>query len=433
MALAHRAGDLRLHSNRLEMRHVRFWAAVLSLIALQLNICVRAQTQSLPQCSSECLTRLLPQSPCSADDQVCICTNHDLNTKLESCVAANCTVKESLTTLKVTNTECGAPIRDQTSLSIILPAVGFGALIFVALRIYTRLFVTQPGMGLDDWATILLACCTIPVNSGSILLGIAGLGKDIWTLEFDKITRILYLFYIQEIIYIFCIALTKICLLLFYLRIFPSKRMRLIIQVSSALTFCYCITFMFALAFQCSPVSYNWNGWDGEHEGSCVKKNALVITAAALNVVLDFWVIALPIPGVLRLQASIVTKLQVIFMFTVGFLITGVSIYRTIMLKIFATSTNATWDQAAGGYWSIIEVDVGLFCICLPALRSLLGHLMPSVFGSTKGASSAGQPLSSLSNSQHRPRLSKVGRSDANASFMQLIEMDATGNLKSHG
>ncbi|KAL2851549.1 hypothetical protein BJY01DRAFT_208836 [Aspergillus pseudoustus] len=421
------------------MKLVQLWAAVLPFIAVNLNCFARAESQSLPACSSDCLAQLLPQSTCSADDQQCICTNHDLTTKLELCVAVNCTVKEGLTTLNVTSTECGAPIRDQTSLSIILPSIGFGALIFVAIRIYTRLFITQPGLGLDDWATILLACATIPVNIGSILLGIAGLGKDIWTLEFDKITRILYLFYIQEIVYIFCISMTKICLLLFYLRIFPSKRMRTIIKISCGVTFCYGVAFIFALAFQCSPVSYNWNGWDGEHRGTCVQKNTLVVTAAALNIVLDAWVIALPIPKVLRLQASITTKLQVIFMFSVGFLITGVSIYRTIMLKIFATSTNATWDQAAGGYWSVIEVDVGLFCVCLPAVRSLLGHVMPSVFGSTKGTSSAGQPLSNLSGSHHQhhlrpPRSSVVGgRSDANASFTQLIDMDVSGSLKSHG
>ncbi|KAL4861977.1 hypothetical protein BDV12DRAFT_56768 [Aspergillus spectabilis] len=408
------------------MRLVRYWAALLPFVVGYLD--ALAQTQSLPQCSSECLSDLLRKSVCSPNGQKCICTNDELKAKLGICVAANCTVKEGLTTLNVTNTECGAPIRDQTSLSIVLPAVGFGSLVFVALRIYTRLAVTKPGLGWDDWSTILLACCTVPVNVGSILLGIAGLGKDIWMLEFDKITRILYLFYIQELIYIFCVSLTKICLLLFYLRIFPSDRMRSIIKVSCAATLCYCIAFMFALAFQCSPVSYNWNGWDGEHEGSCVEKNTLVVTAAAVNIVLDAWVIAMPIPKVLRLQASITTKLQVIFMFSVGFLITGVSIYRTVMLKIFATSTNPTWDQAAGGYWSIVEVDVGLFCVCLPALRSLLGHLLPGVFSSTKGTSSAGPALSAR---QNRPRLDAVGRSDA--SFTELIEMDHTGRFKSTG
>jgi high-affinity nickel permease len=67
-------------------------------------------------------------------------------------------------------------------------------------------------------------------------------------------------------------------------------------------------------------VSYNWNGWDGEHKGTCVKTNSLVVAAAALNIVLDIWVIALPIPKVLTIQASINTKVQVVFMFSIGFL-----------------------------------------------------------------------------------------------------------------
>lgn len=168
-------------------------------------------------------------------------------------------------------------------------------------------------------------------------VGKAGLGKDIWTLKFDSITRILYvrsaslrilsrtndlekLFYIQELLYISCVSLVKIGFLLFYLRIFPTDRIRLIIKISCIVTICYWLGFLFAFAFQCSPVSYNWTMWDGEHQGTCVKTNAMVVTAAALNIVLDVWVIALPIPKVLKLQASITTKLQVLLMFSIGFL-----------------------------------------------------------------------------------------------------------------
>lgn len=96
--------------------------------------------------------------------------------------------------------------------------------------------------------------------------------------------------------------------------------MRRIIKISCVVTLCYGLTFLFAFAFQCSPISFNWTGWDGEHEGKCVQTNTLVVTAAALNIVLDAWVIALPLPRVLKLQASITTKLQVMFMFSVGFL-----------------------------------------------------------------------------------------------------------------
>jgi hypothetical protein len=112
----------------------------------------------------------------------------------------------------------------------------------------------------------------------------------------------------------------KVCFLLFYLRIFPSDRMRLVIKVSCLVTICYGLTFLFAFAFQCSPVSHNWNGWDGEHQGACVQTNSLVVAAAAFNIVLDIWVISLPIPKVMTIQASLNTKLQVVFMFSIGFL-----------------------------------------------------------------------------------------------------------------
>ncbi|KAH8696554.1 integral membrane protein [Talaromyces proteolyticus] len=391
--------------------------SVLTNITIFLSVLTRAQTQSLPACALKCLSDTLPQSACAPTNQTCICTNTDLVAKLSSCVTASCSVKDALTTVNVTNTECGVPVRDETAPSIIIPSVGFVVLLFIALRIFTRLVLTQLELGWDDWTTMLLGCFMVAINVGSILLGKAGLGKDIWTLSFQNIQRILYIFYIQELLYVICIVLTKICFLLFYTRIFPSSKMLWIIKVSGLLTLCYGIAFLFALSFQCSPVSFNWEGWDGEHEGSCVQKNTLVVVAGALNAVFDVWVIALPIPALLRLQASISTKLQIIAMFSVGFLVTGVSIYRIVMLKIFATSTNPTWDNAAGGYWSIVEVDVGVFILCMPALRSLLSRLLPGVFGSTKGKSSAGP-----SSSQKKFRA--ASGSYPNTSFIQLIEVD---------
>lgn len=61
----------------------------------------------------------------------------------------------------------------------------------------------------------------------------------------------------------------------------------------------------------------------------------------------------------------------------------------------------------------------------MPAMRSLLGRLFPAVFSSTKGTSSAGQPISN--------KKVRTADSGANTSFVQLIEMDNAGSMKSHG
>lgn len=70
----------------------------------------------------------------------------------------NCILTDCIATLNITETKCNAPVRDHTYLSIVIPAVGLCSLVFVVLRIYTRLVVMQEA-GLDDWLTILLGVC----------------------------------------------------------------------------------------------------------------------------------------------------------------------------------------------------------------------------------------------------------------------------------
>lgn len=41
------------------------------------------------------------------------------------------------------------------------------------------------------------------------------------------------------------------------------------------------------------------------------------------------------------------------------------------------------------GYWSTIEVPVGIICACMPAIRSLFGTVFPRVFGTTNKSSDA--------------------------------------------
>lgn len=377
--------------------------------------------QSLPACSTKCLETILPQSQCAPTNQTCICTNVSFKDELSGCVAANCTIKETLTTLNITNTECGEPVRDLTEPSIVIPSVGYIVLLFIAVRIYTRM-VLVPGstLGWDDWTVVALGAVMVALNAGSILLGKAGLGKDIWTLEFGSVTQILKIYFIQELLYVTSITLTKISFLLFYLRIFPHSRIHWLINGTIGVVICYGVAFLFAFIFQCSPIDFNWLGWDGEHKGSCVDKNALVLAAAAANIVLDLWVIALPIPTLLHLQTSIFMKFQIIILFSVGFLVTGISIYRMVMLKEFSTSSNPTWDNAPGGFWSVVEVDAGVLILCLPSARAFLRHLFPNAFGSTNGGG--------MGSSSRATNSRKSGRGPGdplkNTSFVQLIDVN---------
>ncbi|TGO61547.1 hypothetical protein BOTNAR_0127g00240 [Botryotinia narcissicola] len=60
-------------------------------------------------------------------------------------------------------------------------------------------------------------------------------------------------------------------------------------------------------------------------------------------------------------------------------LVTAISIIRLHALIEFANTTNVTWDYSPAAYWSTLEMHVGIFCGCLPALRPLLNMIMPKL------------------------------------------------------
>jgi hypothetical protein len=63
---------------------------------------------------------------------------------------------------------------------------------------------------------------------------------------------------------------------------------------------------------------------------------------------------------------------------------TIVSIVRLQSLVQFASSTNPTYDNVPTAYWSVLEAFVGIFCICMPALRRFLANIFPRCFDSTQ-------------------------------------------------
>ena len=169
-----------------------------------------------------------------------------------------------------------------------------------------------------------------------------GLGKDIWTVPFDKITAILKIYYFDEDLYLTALPLVKISILLFYLRIFPQTWFRYACFATMAACVGYGIAFLLVSVFQCQPIDLAWNHWDGEHPGKCNDINAQGWTSAALNVVLDIVVLVLPMPVIAKLELNKRKKALVVLMFSTGFLVTIISIIRLQVLVHFGGTTNFT-------------------------------------------------------------------------------------------
>jgi len=128
-----------------------------------------------------------------------------------------------------------------------------------------------------------------------------GLGKDIWTVPFSSITTLLHvrassasillihrltiapqIYYVNEILYIITLPLIKVSIIFTYLRIFPEMSFRWLAFAAIGLNIAYVIAFLIVTVLQCQPISFAWNRWDKEHEGTCMDLNAQVMAAAAM-------------------------------------------------------------------------------------------------------------------------------------------------------
>lgn len=121
-------------------------------------------------------------------------------------------------------------------------------------------------------------------------------------------------------IYITALAITKVSILFFYLKVFPKRSFRITAYVLIGLNISYAVGYDLVLLFQCAPINGAWLGWDGEYSAQCISINILGWSAAAINIALDLATIILPLPELFQLSMSWKKKLQILLMFTVGFL-----------------------------------------------------------------------------------------------------------------
>jgi hypothetical protein len=188
----------------------------------------------------------------------------------------------------------------------------------VLLRFFSK-YIAGSELGLDDWFIAITLGVGIP-SSVLTVHGIIsnGIGRDIWTLTPKQITDFVHVFYAMEILYFAQVAFLKLSLLFFYLRIFPGDMVRRLLWGTVFLDICFGMLFVLIAIFQCRPISYYWNNWDGEHQGSCLNVNGLGWSNAVISIALDGWMLALPISQLVSLQLHWKKKVAVSLMFLVG-------------------------------------------------------------------------------------------------------------------
>ncbi|OCT45585.1 integral membrane protein [Cladophialophora carrionii] len=207
------------------------------------------------------------------------------------------------------------------------------------------------------------------------------------------LTKILQV-WVDEIFYIVILMLTKVSILLFYMRIFPSRGFQILCNTMLAFVVLSGVVVLLCQLLQCLPVRFNW---DKSIRGAkCINVNALTYGHAGINIFQDVLILALPIPWIMRLKLELNQKIGLVIMFQVGTFACVTAVVRLRFLAEFGgtNSTDPLWDNTDCTIWTAAETYSAIICSCLPAIRALY---KTSRKGTTTDASSNRRSLTVLS------------------------------------
>ncbi|KAK4502730.1 hypothetical protein PRZ48_006156 [Zasmidium cellare] len=240
------------------------------------------------------------------------------------------------------------------------------------------------GYGWDDWTLLFCYILLVPTDVSAETEVQNGLGLDVFMVPTANIVEILRWFYVGEILYNIIVMVTKISILLLYLRIWTADsttyRFRTSCWILIALLTATTLTGIFTIIFQCSPVSYAWLQATGKAQGHCIQLTPFTYVYAALDITFDFIIFLLPIHNLLSLTIPLWKKLGVILVFLCGFFVTACSIIRLQYLVRLGDTTNLTWDFQYIGMWSLVECNFSVVCVCMPAMAGLVQRLWSGTF-----------------------------------------------------
>ncbi|CAH0027323.1 unnamed protein product [Clonostachys rhizophaga] len=249
-------------------------------------------------------------------------------------------------------------------------------MIVVPMKIWCRTQVSGwKSIGWDDWLSVA-TLAFVNVWFWDNMIGVRPyLGKHVGTGESEvnpeQLEYFLKCLYVASISYVVSIVFIKLTILAFYWKLF-SVAARWPIRILAASVVAWLIAFVYLGAFGCLPIRAQWDV-TAMATAKCVPPKSIYLGASLPNVITDLILVLMPIPYVWRLNIALQQRLILAGLFLLGLFICIVSIIRlTIVMSISTDDHDTTYNLKDFMLWSIVEVNIGLVCSCLPSMRHIL-------------------------------------------------------------
>ncbi|WQF79207.1 hypothetical protein CDEST_04221 [Colletotrichum destructivum] len=285
---------------------------------------------------------------------------------------------------------------ERNSISVVPVAVlsAVVAAAFVCMRLYTRVRILR-SVKWEDWiilASLMFAICT---SAGMITQLNFGLGEHLYY-AWPSFSSYIQTGIFTNIFYSVSITLTKISILLLYIRVLTYDLARLLAKILLAVVIVSHAWIIVSILTTCVPLQASWR-WDPTDPPVYCHPPPVFWGNVCLHLATDFLIFLLPLPIISSMRLPRRQKTGLYFVFCLAFLVCAISILR--LVRIFHRDQtpeqvmDVTWSAVSIANLTCVEVHAAIVTACLPTLKPLLCRLCPWFFISTasgrKGSSSS--------------------------------------------
>jgi fucose permease len=284
----------------------------------------------------------------------------------------------------------GPAVRATSAATLVLCSV------FVILRLMSRFFVVKKP-GWDDY-TMIMAWVLAFGASLSIILGTTrGLGRHQDHIPEDWLEPMRKSSYAFSVLYNPALMATKTSILLFYLGLSETQKIFRWATISTlAVVNAGGLALTILNIVQCRPVSAAWAS-PVPASAHCTNIVTIYLSSAPLNIITDLAILFLPMPILTSMRLPRKQKIILVITFGFGIFVAIVDVVRIAYLQdaqratLVAAQADRTesgtnqrntsdfsWYASLSFMWSTVEINLGIMCGCVPAMKPLVRRFLPS-------------------------------------------------------
>ncbi|KAF5715300.1 hypothetical protein FMUND_6929 [Fusarium mundagurra] len=272
------------------------------------------------------------------------------------------------------NISCTAQEDNRQKYRIVIIIFTTLAMLFVALRVASKMIARIPWGADDIWAFITFFIL-IPLTVLTLHAIKHGIGLAMPLFTKNDMQNAFKEIFIMHMLYLWGLAAAKTSILFFYLRIFPDKTFRILVWVTIAFNIVSTIIVVVLLCTIGRSATLLLNVKDKEEIDMRKFINAIkiVLASCVINLGLDVWMLILPMTQLYNIGLKLNKKISVMGMFGLGLFLTVVSLVRTILVvQLLGDPIEAEMGQVQVVLWACIETYVGSIVACVPSTRQLV-------------------------------------------------------------